>query len=72
MVSAGSARPEAVRAVLRTQQETYERLTADWDRRAAAIRAGAEEGDRALYGATGTETEQEEGDGTRTRVRHAH
>ncbi|MFI7356364.1 argininosuccinate lyase [Streptomyces avidinii] len=86
MVSAGSARPEAVRAVLRTQQETYERLAADWELRAAAIRAGAEEGDRALYGATetgtetgtatatatATETEGEDGDGTRTRVRHAH
>ncbi|MFB6479686.1 argininosuccinate lyase [Streptomyces virginiae] len=72
MVSAGSARPDAVRAVLRTQQETYERLGADWRSRAAAIRAGAEESDRFLSGTTGDQIQGEDGDGTRTRVQHAH
>lgn len=62
MVSAGSARPASVRELLRTQREELALLRADWVRRARAVRAGAEERDRALYGAarpqhrtTGTE-----------------
>ncbi|MGT2532526.1 hypothetical protein ACU4GG_39730 [Streptomyces nojiriensis] len=72
MVSAGSARPDAVRAVLNTQREAYEQLRADWRTRAAALRAGAAEGDRALYGAPDDTIHEEDGDGTRTRVQHAH
>ncbi|MFI9063958.1 argininosuccinate lyase [Streptomyces sp. NPDC053429] len=49
-VSAGSARPASVRELLRAQREELALLRADWVRRARAVRAGAEETDRALYG----------------------
>ncbi|SPE63096.1 Argininosuccinate lyase 1 [Streptomyces netropsis] len=48
MASAGSAHPEAVRELLRTQQGEYDGLREQWARRSAALRAGADETDRAL------------------------
>ncbi|GHB56794.1 hypothetical protein GCM10010347_28650 [Streptomyces cirratus] len=49
MVSAGSARPASVRELLRAQREELALLRTDWARRARAVRAAAEETDRALY-----------------------
>ncbi|WP_229922575.1 argininosuccinate lyase [Streptomyces morookaense] len=48
MSSAGSAHPEAVRRLLEELDAEHVRLSAEWDRRAAAVRAGAVETDRVL------------------------
>lgn len=80
MVSAGSARPDAVREVLHAQAQQYERLAADWASRAEAIRGGAEDVDRALYPAgrpdrpdrPGTDDTEEDGDGARTGLQRTH
>jgi argininosuccinate lyase len=48
LASDGSARPGAVREALGAQRETHEEMRLAWERRAKAVRAGADESDRAL------------------------